>query len=289
MIHAACLSRVAETNLLVRRKEQAADVAVKGITILQPDGQRTVDRVNATSNPTCLANAELVIVAVKSYSTNEVASVMASHLGQDAVILSLQNGLAHEQAFRDACGAAKVISGKTGYSGRRQADSTVEMAATGVTVIGEPAATLTERIVTISKLFGDAGINVNVSDNIRAEVWSKFAQACCQNALSALTRKSFGNLRRSEEATELLRRGSAELTALADAEGVRLLFDPYERIMDNWLFEDHRSSMLQDLESDRPTEVDALNGEAVRLGKGHGLSMPINETLWLLTKASESM
>lgn len=77
------------------------------------------------------------------------------------------------------------------------------------------------------------------------------------------------------------------MTELARAEGMELLFDPYERQMENWRGVAHRSSMLQDLESGRRTEIDALNGFALQLARKHGISLPVNDMLWSLTKASE--
>lgn len=138
LIHAALLSQVAPTTLLVRRPEHAEAVRRDGVTVIHPDGSQNNDHLEATNDPNCLDQADFVIVAVKSYDTVDVAQLLASHGSRFTTVLSLQNGLGHEEALVAACGRDRVLPGITGYAGRRRSDSVVEMSAASVTVIGSP-------------------------------------------------------------------------------------------------------------------------------------------------------
>jgi 2-dehydropantoate 2-reductase len=286
LIHAALLSRVVDTSLLVRRAEQAQTLLSNGVTIVSEDGDRTNHRLAASSTPEDLDSADLVIIAVKSYQTEDVAELLAASSNNRSTILSIQNGIRHNDILAKVCGENRVLLGKTGYAGSRIDETTVQVTGSGSTVFGERSGEMSDRVLALEPLFRKAGINVETSDQMWSVLWSKFAQACSQNALSAVTRKPFDDLLASESARQMLHLLSIEMTELARAENVELQFDPYERLLENWVGLNHRSSMLQDLEAGRPTEVDALNGDAVRRGEQLGIPMPTNRSIWLLMKAT---
>jgi 2-dehydropantoate 2-reductase len=285
--HAAFLSRVVPTTLLVRRPEQVEEIYQSGLQVTNLDGTVTVDYPTATVDDDCLDEADVVIVTVKGYDMDDIAKLLKDRRHSISTVIPMQNGFGHEQALVDACGQDRVTWAMTGFSGRRTSDSSVEISSIVPTMIGEDNGELTDRITQIEAIMSSAGIPTQASTEIKSVLWSKFAQACCQNALSALTRKTFGELRETPHAVELLRRISEEMKLLAEAEGIPLLFDPYERQMEKWKNNRHRSSMLQDLDSCRPTEIDALNGVAVELGAKHGIDVPVNQAMWFLTKATE--
>lgn len=287
MIHASLPSKVVSTSLLVRRQEQVDALNNNGTTIVDWNGIKTTSEVLTSSDAGILDDADLVIISVKSYQTQSVADLLAKSATDSALVMSIQNGFGHDELLVEACGNERVLLAKTGYAGRRTDDSTVEMTATGETVFGERNGAVSERVQQIEQVFREAEVGVKVSEQMNPVLWSKFAQACSQNALSAITGKAFFELRSRESARQLLGLLSDEMKKLAAAEGVPLLFDPYVQLLKNWDGLHRRSSMLQDLEAGRRTEVDAVNGEAVRLGERHGLEMATNRAVWLLVRTME--
>lgn len=288
LIHAALLSQVAQVSLVVRGEQQALAVRNEGVTIINSDGQRTQHQLAASSTPQALDEADVVIIAVKSFQTGQVAQLLAASSNQKSVVVSVQNGIHPHEVLAQACGQPRVLLGMTYYAGSRVDLTAVQVNWIGTTVIGERHGGSSGRVLELEQLFRRAGIQVEASDDMWSVVWTKFAQSCCQNALSALARKPFSELVESQSALKLLQLLSQEMTQLAAMENVKLLFDPHEQLLKNWVGLNHRSSMLQDLQAARPTEIDELNGEAVRRGEVAGLEMATNRAVWLLVKASEA-
>ena len=204
MIHAALLSKVAPVQMLVRRAEQAQALNADGLTLVDWTNAKDVYTVPSTANANVLDDAELIVIAVKSYQTAQVAELLSASKNESSLVMSIQNGFGHDELLVNACGADRVLLGKTGYAGGKKNDATVHMSSTGETVIGEREGPVTPRVRNIEEVFQNANVSVEVSDQMRSVLWSKFAQACSQNGLSAITGKMFSELHESESARELL-------------------------------------------------------------------------------------
>lgn len=287
LLHAAFLSQVAGTTVLVRRAEHAQAIQRHGITTSTNGNIQNESNVVATTSFACLDAADLVMVAVKSYDTKSVAQALANARGTSSAVVSLQNGFGHDELLVKACGINRILLGKTGYGARRIDDTTVEVTGSGTTVLGERNGVITSRVTELVALLASAGAQTEPSDNMNAVLWTKFAQACCQNVLSAVTGLSFGEMYKRQDVVEMLRVLAAEMSSLARAQNVPMLHDLVPKMLQNWQGRTHRSSMLQDLEAGRRTEIDALNAEAVRLGEKVGVDMPANRKMWMAIRARE--
>jgi 2-dehydropantoate 2-reductase len=162
-------------------------------------------------------------------------------------------------------------------------------AGSGDTIIGEMRGGFSERAEEIANLLNRAGIVTRVSGEIRNEVWGKLIVNIGINALSAITRLRNGDLLQYPETRETLRRAVLEAKEIADRKGIRLPFpNPVEKTEEACRLTRHNySSMLQDVLSQRETEVDFINGAVVCEGAGLGMETPINWMLMSLVKALE--
>jgi 2-dehydropantoate 2-reductase len=237
---------------------------------------------------------DLLLVLVKAYATAD-AIRMALDLGAvgpATVALTLQNGLGNAEALAEALGAARVLAGTTAQGATLLAPGRVAHGGAGPTLIapwapGGPAAAAA---ATVAALLSEAGLPAEVAGDPRPLLWAKLTVNCGINALTALLRVPNGELLTRPGARRLMEAAAREAGAVAAAAGVVLPGDPAERVaLVARATGANRSSMLQDVERGRRTEVDAINGAVAREGRRLGVSAPVNETLADLVRAlSES-
>lgn len=287
LVYSAFLSAKSDCVLLTRRAEQAAAISTHGITVCGL-GEPVESKVTASADPTILNDRDLVIVLTKAQDAKSAAEAVAAHAPLSCV-LTMQSGLGPLDIFNEHCSKERVIGGISYLGAKRTSDTTVEIGASLRTVIGEQDGTLSKRIRSIGDLLQDAGFDVETSSSITKLTWDKMVIIVAQQALSALTNNTFGQLRQSSEATLIVKQLLAELRAVAATQGVLLGDDLLERVHANWsTLPNHRSSMWQDLQtSGKSTEIDFINGAVVRLGKAHNIPTPTNSAIDALIKLSE--
>lgn len=234
---------------------------------------------------------DLVIVLVKSFHTREVIQSALSIVGDHTVIMSLQNGLGHEEVLADVVGRAKVLAGKTYTGGVMLAPGHI---ISGIkdkeTLIGELDGSVTERVQRIAAVFNDAGLITTVSQNIMGTMWDKLLVNVATGALSAITRLPYGELYQVPEVQAIAIAAVAETMAVAKASGIALeTTDPHAP----WvkaaagLPYEFKASMLQSLENGSVTEIDYVNGAVVRQGAKCGVPTPVNQALVACVKGVE--
>lgn len=240
---------------------------------------------------------DLVLITVKSFHTQAAAKQIAPRVAENAIIVSLQNGLGNYEAIRDEIGERRVLAGRVIF-GARMADR----AHAEVTVYAEPVmigspvdAVDTARIDEIAHAFSDAGIPTQATAEITKFIWSKMLYNCSLNPLSALLNVPYGRLLESESTQNLMRRMIEEMFAVARAKGIELFWnepEDYIKLLFGKLVPDtaaHFASMAQDLQAGRRTEIEALNGAIVRLGEEGGVECPVNAALSELVRAAEPL
>jgi 2-dehydropantoate 2-reductase len=234
---------------------------------------------------------DLVIVLVKSFDTRSAMQGALSLVGDKTVVLSLQNGLGHEEVLADLVGAERVLAGKT-YVGGLLVEPGVVMAGTvgKETLIGELNANGSARADTVAKLFNDAGLATTVCADIRATMWDKLLINVATGALSGITGLPYGALYQVPEVEACALAAVAEAMAVAKASGIQLsMTDPREAWIKaaSGLPYAFKASMLQSLEKGSVTEVDYINGSVVERGAALGIPTPVNSALVACIKGIE--
>lgn len=135
-----------------------------------------------------------------------------------------------------------------------------------------------ERVERLAAALSDAGVDTKVSPDIQSSLWQKLLFIAPVSGLGALTRVSVGELRSSPETYSNLRDAMEEIVALAVACGVALADDAIDKTLRfvDGLPGDVTSSMQRDIMEGRPSELEALNGAVVRLGREAGVPTPVN-------------
>jgi 2-dehydropantoate 2-reductase len=250
--------------------------------------------VEASSEPSAVRDADVVLFCVKGQDNEATARAIAPHLSADAIVVSLQNGVDNVERIRAASGidalpavvyvaVAMPEPGHVRHSGR--GDLVVgEFAKRSVGAESQP--TPAEQI---AALFASAKVRCRISSDILADMWLKFITNCGANAVSAIAQASYGEIARYEESRELMSRVVEESIAVGRAAGVHM---PEAGFTEKWLenlgkFGDAFSSTAQDLARGKRTEIESLNGYIVRRGAELGVATPSNFALYAMVKVLE--
>lgn len=285
------LAQAGNEVVLINRNAVHVDaINAHGLVMRTPQGERAIP-VRATTAAGTEGPVDLVIVLVKSFHTREAMSAATALLGPGTVVLSLQNGLGHEDILADIVGRERVLAGKTYVGGVLLAPGRIGAGVAGKeTLIGELDGRLSERTQAIAAVFNAAGLHTTVSDNIVGTMWDKLLINVATGALSGITRLGYGPLYRIPEIEATAIAAVQEAMDVARASGVRLgLADPRAA----WLKAaaglpgDFKTSMLQSLEKGSVTEIDFINGAVVRGGQRCGVPTPVNATLVACIKGIE--
>jgi len=279
-----------EITLVDVFKPHVDAINAQGLRMRTGEGERVV-RAKAAIDARHVGVVDLVIVLVKSFHTREAMQGALSLVGPNTVVMSLQNGLGHEDILADVVGKQHVIAGKTYVGGVFLAPGQVIAGVAGKeTLIGELDGTITPRVQTIADEFERAGLSTVVSSNIYGTMWEKLLVNVATGALAGITHLTYGDLYAVKEIEACAIAAVEEAMAVANANGIKLSTrDP----RDAWvkasegLPGDFKTSMLQSLENGSVTEIDFINGSVVRWGARRNVPTPVNQTLVACIKGIE--
>ncbi len=262
----------------------------RGLTLRDGVVDRTV-KVKARTTPEGIGPADLIVVLVKSFHTKAAIEKAGPIIGPETAIMSLQNGLGHEEIIADAVGKSHVLAGKTYVGGVLLGPGHV-IAGTRdkLTHIGELDGTVTKRATRIAETFNAAGLRTTISTNIMGTMWDKLLINVATGALSGITRLTYGDLYQVPEVRDCALAAVAEAIAVADASGVKLSIHDPKAAWDmaaEGLSPEFKTSMLQSLEKGAMTEIDFINGSVVRWGARCNVATPVNRALVACIKGIE--
>jgi 2-dehydropantoate 2-reductase len=282
------LTRLGEEVWLVgNRKEQINTICSVGLTFEEKGKLQTIP-MDATSDVTSVGKADLVVFFVKTYDTERAVSDALVLEKEDTIFLTLQNGLGNEEVICKKIDRKKVMLGVTGHGATLLRPGHIRHAGWGKTFIGELDHRITDRAIRIAQMFCKAGIETEVSPNIHDQVWGKLLVNAGINALTALTGFKNGQLLDYPETARLMEKIVFEAAEVARRKGVHIEEDPIERVRKAAeATRENRSSMGQDFDHRRKTEIDAINGAVVREAQPLGTPVPFNQAVTDLVKAIE--
>lgn len=285
----------AEVWLIDTWAEQVTALAGQGLSIEDATGTLGMDQVTipvqATSDPTAPGPVDLVLFFVKSYHTRSAAETARPLIGRDTAVLTLQNGLGNTENLQAVFGRERVLAGTTACGATLLGPGRVRFAGRGPTVLGEPDGPPSERAAAVVRQLEAAGLPAQLSADIGSVIWAKVLVNVGINALTALTGLRNGQLLEYPETRALMRAAVDEAAAVAVAAGAVLPWDDPVAHVEHVarLTAANRSSMLQDMDHGRPTEIDAINGAVVAAGQRLGLPVEANRALTLLVKLDQKL
>jgi 2-dehydropantoate 2-reductase len=272
----ARLARAAQVTLIGSWTDGIAAIRESGI-VVEDSGERTTACVAAAAWNEAIEPADLALVLVKAWQTEEAARRIPRLLKPAGVALTLQNGLGNLELLGPSACLGVTYQGATLLGPGR-----VQPGGTGSTWIAGPE--------WIAELFRRAGIPAQGAGpaHIDSLLWGKLVVNCGINALTAILRVANGELLHRPDARFLMQCAALECADVAGAKGVSLPFmDPAEKVCEvARMTAGNCSSMLQDVLRGAPTECEAINGGVVRWAERLGVPVPVNEVLCRLVRAS---
>jgi 2-dehydropantoate 2-reductase len=226
--------------------------------------------------------ADLIIVALKNHDLPDAVHDLKNLVGDRTIILSVMNGLDSEEYLGSVYGMDKLLYAiAVGIDALRDGNS-VTYTTSGKIVFGEAGNSHTsERVLRVQKAFEQAGIKFETPTDMIRALWWKFMVNVGINQASAAMRAPYGAFQSSPEAQALMDALMGEVIVLAGLIGVNLVgkdIDEWNAVLKT-LSPKGKTSMLQDIEAGRKTEVEVFGGKVVELGKKHNVSTPVNQTL----------
>jgi 2-dehydropantoate 2-reductase len=234
----------------------------------------------------------LIILAVKGQHLAQAIDDMRPYVGPGTLILSLLNGISSEDELSAAFGAEHVLYAMIlGIDALREGNA-ISYTRSGTIHFGEALnrpGEPGERVVRVSRFLDRAGIRYEVPENMVRTMWYKFMINVGINQASAVLRAPYGAFQKIPEARRVMESAMLEVVALSKVLGTGLV----EEDLHSWyktlgtLSPEGKTSMLQDVEAGRKTEVELFSGTVIRLGSETGVPVPINRMLYDMIRAIE--
>jgi len=249
------------------------------------EGKPRSVRLLATLDPAQIGPADLVIIFVKSTQTKSAAEAAQYLVGSGGAVLTLQNGMGNADAIAEHIVPERILAGTTSHGATMLGPGHIRHAGIGPTTLG--AWNNTHQGHRLAKRFADffktAGIETEAVDDVRCVIWNKLLINIGINAITALTTIKNGQILDLEITRELCRTAVDEAMAVACAQNIPIREDAVDVVFKvAEATAANRSSMGQDVDNGRPTEIGAINGFIVRESKRLGLEAPVNFTLTAL-------
>jgi 2-dehydropantoate 2-reductase len=293
----ACLLRAAGHEVtILARGEHAREAAERGLLVTGIWGDHAAAAIAVARDASELEREyDAVLITCKSYQTRGLLAEIGDRASSEGVAISLQNGLGNVERVAAVYGRARSLAGRVIFGAELSAPGRARVTVEAEPVlIGRPGDEADARVRAWATRFDAAGIRCEPTPNILGALWGKVFYNAALNPLGALLGLSYGELAESAQRRRVMSRvieeayrvAAAERTPLPWASVDRYLEIFYERLVPATA--KHRSSMLQDLEKGRPTEIDAICGEVCRRGDASGTDVSLNRLLTVLVCARGS-
>jgi 2-dehydropantoate 2-reductase len=303
----ATLAKSGEDVTLIARGAHLSAMQERGVCVRGATAAFTV-HPNATDDPAAVGAVDVVLLTLKAHSLTAMAPRLAPLLGPDTPVVSMQNGIPWwyfyrhggewdgtrlesvdpDGVIRRSIDPARVIGCVVYPSTVISEPGVVEHIEGTRFAIGEPDGSKSERCRRLADAFIKAGLRCPVRVDIRHDMWVKLMGSVAFNPISALTGATLAEIVQWKETREL----AAAIMTEAEAVAQRLGIDPgvsvEQRLAGAEKVGHHKTSMLQDVESGRPVELEAIVGAVVELGDKMGLPLPCTKAVYACVKCLET-
>jgi len=302
----AMLARAGEDVTLVARGPHLRAMQEHGVRVRGEIGDFQVP-VKATDDPKTVGEVDVVVLTHKAHSVPAIAASLQPMIGPHTSVLTAQNGFPWWYFYRhggelegtrvEAVDPGGVISnsidparviGCVVYPSTAIVEPGIVAHIEGTRfAIGEPDGSKSERCRHIADAFIKAGLRCPIRTNIRHDIWVKLMGNVAYNPISALTRATLIEIVQCAETRALAAAIMSEVDSVANKLGIEIGVSIEQRLAGAEKVGQHKTSMLQDIEAGKPTELEAIVGAVIELGEKLGLALPNTKSVYACVKLLE--
>jgi 2-dehydropantoate 2-reductase len=248
----------------------------------EPQGNIHLPHVSVTDDPRTIGVADVVLIAVKLWDTEAAARAVKPLLGAHSVVVSLQNGVIKDDILRREVDPAAIVGGVVYLATSSARPGVIRQTGTMQRcVVGEYDGQRSERVERLVQAMLSAGIQAELSIDIRRALWEKYVFLVGLSGSTATMRSPLGPIREHPQTRAFLLDLMKETVAVGRAQGVKLPEDYAEQRLAfaDSLPADMTSSMHHDLERGNPLEVAWLAGGVAQFGQQRDVATPANRAV----------
>ena len=231
---------------------------------------------------------DLIILTVKSDDLPQAIQDLKPFIGDNTLILSLMNGITSERMLAEAFGWEKIINA-VAYMDAVKEGNKVTYGSIGKIIFGEISPNNQNKLENLHLLMNEANIPNELTNEIEKAQWAKYVVNVVANQLTFLLEFPYGEFRTNEYLDKMVDLIGNEVIEVGNAHGVSIGQPEIDKLKKTMKIVDEsgKTSMLQDREAKRYSEVDEFSGEIIRLGKQYNIATPYNELIYNMVKAIE--
>ncbi len=288
LLFGSYLSKRNNVTLIGHNKEKMKNIEKNGVCVCEANGEECTYYPLALADSSAMPESDLIMLFVKSGSSEEALNNNRCIIGKNTVIMTLQNGAGHEELLCRYADKENVVIGTTQQGSYLKDSRTICHSGGGLTAIGALTGSAS-KLKNIAQELKNCGFPCEITDNIWQMIWSKLMINASSSVLSGLLQVRQGYIIENEYAWNIAKNLITEICAVANADGYD--FDAQEQIerisahLKN--APNGYTSIYADLKDGKTTEVRKINGTVVNKAHKLNISVPANEMILNLVLAME--
>jgi len=262
-----------------------------GLRVSGFSGDNIVKNVKVSNNINDAKDYDLFVIATKASGVGPVASKLSKIISNQSLILTIQNGLGAGERISSFMPTDNILLGVAqGFGASMKGPGHAHHNNMSMIRIGEMNGGITPRLNNLVKIWCDAGFNAKAFEDIEQLIWEKFICNVAWSGSCSVFRKTLGQVMDNEHMFNIAKGCALEARQMGDLNKVNFTFDDTVEYITEFgkKLLNSKPSMLQDIEANRLSEVDAINGMVVTLGKDLGIETPYNTAVSSIIKAQEA-
>ena len=262
-----------------------------GLRVSGFSGDKTVKNVKATKDINDAKGCDLFIIATKAAGVGSAASKLSSIISKDSIILTIQNGLGAGERIAAFMPSENILLGVAqGFGASMVGPGHAHHNNMSMIRIGEMNGGVTKRLENLVHVWCDAGFNAKSFGDIEQLIWEKFICNVAWSGSCSIFKKNLGQVMENEHMFSIAKGCALEARRMGDLKKVNFTFDNTVEYITEFgkKLLNSKPSMLQDVEAHRFSEIDAINGMVVTLGKENNIETPYNTAVSSIIKAKEA-
>ena len=277
------LAKAGNKITFIARGAHLEAIKKKGLTVKSIDGDFVARPTQVVDSVEGLEEVDLILLAVKSWQLAEVAQQILPIVSKKTLIIPLQNGADNVEKLVRILPQENIVGGLCRIISKVESPGVINhFAFHPQIIIGELNSQLSSRLIAVKKIFAEAGVDCQVSEDINAAIWTKFLFIATISGIGGLTRAVIGVMRDDAFIRNMMQQTAEEILAVAKAKQINIDHTTIEKAflaIDKQAY-NSTASMQRDIMEGKPSELEEFNGYIVKEGMRLGIETPINQFIY---------